>query len=83
MIYLVSARHVSPDYQIERAEFDTGYSSRYTVREYGSNKWVANAPKFGMGHERSTPEDAILDLLKANGCYGISIQAFDSSDFNH
>lgn len=75
MIYLVSAQHVSPDYAIERAEFDTGYSSRYTVREYGSNKWIANAPRFGMGHEYKTPEDAITGLLKANGCFNISIQA--------
>lgn len=83
MIYLVSADHVMEAYRLNGVEFDTGYSSSYTVREYGSGNWIANAPKHGMGHQYKTPEAAILDILKANGCFNISIQAFDSSDFKH
>ncbi len=74
----VSASHVAADWRLDGQAFAVVEQGEYAQHRIGgdaANGYYASAPRFGCGRTARTIDAALTDLLLANGCTSIRIDA--------
>jgi len=74
----VSANHISPVWRLDGQAFaivEQGEYGQFRIGGDKANGYYASAPNFGCGRTHAFKADALRDLLAANGCTAIRIEA--------